>query len=821
MVLPILLGRSYSPFPYRSCGDARQSSQVHGGNPSSVRLKPHSIDYLLVGGGLASASAAATLRLEGATGAIAIISDEELAPYYRPPLSKQFLLGDIDAEALYICPESFYREHEIELILEAPVTGVDTEAHQVVAAGYGRFQYRKLLIATGGRPKPLLLRGADLEGIHYLRRRSDCEAIRRDARMGAKTAVVVGASFLGMEIAMSLMALGLHVTIIEADEIVLRHLESRDISDFFQKHAASQGASVLVRDEPSAFHGNSGHVREVEARSGRRVAADLVVISVGIIPNSEFLQQSGIALDAGLVLADEFLRTSAPDVYAAGDVASFYDPVFGMRRHIAHWDNSVKQGRLAAKNMLGRHLRYDEVSYFFCDVGDISFNVLGMPEEGNEKIKRGDLDKESVALFYLKDDVPRALFSVGRPTEETRTVEELIRYRINLHDTKDKLHDQSFSLDRLPIRTALILQGGGALGAFECGVVKALEENKIFPDIVAGVSIGALNGAIIAANPGHAAEALEAFWADLTVRAPFPLSGEVGRAFTSMGILAFGVPNFFKPRWMQPFNNQPLLPAEWISYYDTAPMKELILNYVDFSKLRTSPVRLLLGAVDVANAELEVFDSYVDDLTPDHVLASGSLPPGFPWTIIDGKAYWDGGIISNSPFDLVIDRCGPGGKHVFIVDLFAGRRELPKNMMEVMARRDEIFYSERIRNDRRLRETTSAYQTLVNMILTQTDPATANKIKQRPLYIELMGGGAATKFTRFVREGSNGEPSSRDYDFSEEAIRSNQLAGYELAKRTLGQSNVGEKRQTQHSVLVDDIVSAVDRGRPQKWPPAT
>ena len=226
-------------------------------------------------------------------------------------------------------------------------------------------------------------------------------------------------------------------------------------------------------------------------------------------------------------------------------------------------------------------------------------------------------------------------------------------------------------------------------------------------------------------------------------------------------------------------------PGNWTSLYDVSPMRELIAKYVDFPRLKASPVRLLVGAVNVASGELEVFDSYVDDMTPDHILASGSLPPGFPWAEINGQAYWDGGIISNSPLDIVIDRCGPDGKRVFIVDLYVGQRPLPTNLMEVMARRDEIVYSERVRNDLRLRELSTSYREMVDRILDYVDPATMAKIKQRPLYIELMGDGSATTITRFIRQGRDGEPSSRDYDFSDISICANQKQGYDLVKQTL------------------------------------
>jgi NTE family protein len=433
-------------------------------------------------------------------------------------------------------------------------------------------------------------------------------------------------------------------------------------------------------------------------------------------------------------------------------------------------------------------MRYDEVSYFYSDIDDISFSVLGAPEECDERIARGSIEAKSLALFYLKNDVPRALFSLGRPAEETRTVEGLVRYRVNLREVKDRLPDPEFALDRIPGQTVIILQGGGAMGAFECGVVKALEEEQIFPDIVAGMSIGALNGAIVASNPRRATGALEAFWSDLAVRIPFLPPGEASRAVAAMQILAFGVPNFFRPRWLSSFSSDAALPMYWTSYVDAAPMKELISTYVDFPALKSSPVRLMVGAVNVATAELEIFDSYVDDLTPDHILASCSLPPALPWTEIDGKAYWDGGIISNSPLDMVVDRCGPDGKRVFIVDLYSGRRALPANMLEVMARRDELVYAERIRSDLRFREMVGAYRGLIDWILAQVEPSAQTRIKQRPVYIELMGDGAPMDITRFVRAGSTGETSLRDYDFSKDAILANRADGYALVKKTLSQA---------------------------------
>jgi NTE family protein len=746
----------------------------------NMHAVPRHIDFVLVGGGVTAAIAAETLRAEGASGSILILSQEDVPPYHRPPLSKQALLSPDSERQIFVHPESFYREKAIDLRLNTRVASVDPANHTIKTATGEWIRYGHLLIATGATPKRLLVSGAALAGIHTLRRKTDAEMIRR-AAAEAKRAVVLGGSFLGVEIGMALVALGLDVTIVEFGARLLPYLESADLSADFQRYVESRGVSVVLNDTAVAFRGQD-HVEELETGSGRRIPCELAVICIGVLPATEFLQGSGIALENGRVVVDELLRTNAPEVFAAGDVVTFYDPVFARRRHIEHWDNAVKQGRLAARNMMGRRLPYDEVSYFFCSFGEIDFNMLGWPAETKERIGRGAIETRSFALFYLKDDVPRALFSMGRPADETRLVEGLIRYRVNVRAIKNRLSDPAFGLDHIPTQTALVLQGGGALGAFECGVVKALEEAQIFPDVVAGVSIGAFNGAIIASNPRHAAPALEAFWADLgvaTMELPSVCSERVAAA---LQISMLGAPNFFRPRWMQPVFSPDQFPLNWTSYYDTEPIKRLLSKYVNFAALKSSPVRLLLSAVNVCTAELEVFDSYVDDLTPDHILASGSLPPGFPWTVIDGKAYWDGGIISNSPIDLLIDRCGPDGKRVFIVDLFSGTSPLPTNMMEVLLRRDEIVYSERIRSDLRHRETVGAYRKLIDHLLTHLEPDEIAKIKHLPTYIQLMGDGAPTMITRFVRQGQTRDPASFDYDFSYRTIQAHQAEGYTMAK---------------------------------------
>ena len=350
----------------------------------------------------------------------------------------------------------------------------------------------------------------------------------------------------------------------------------------------------------------------------------------------------------------------------------------------------------------------------------------------------------------------------------------------------EKLSDPAFALEQIPNQTVLILQGGGAMGAFEGGVVRAFEEESVFPDIVAGVSIGAFNAAIIAGNPKNATAALKAFWDELAVNTPaWGGNDACENAFSSWYNLAFGAPKFFRPRWMNPMLALNQLPTSWTSFYDTSPAKALLARYVDFATLKRSPIRLLISAVDVESGELRVFDSCSDDLTPDHILASGSLPPGFPWTTIGGRHYWDGAIISNSPLEQVMERCGVAGKRVFIVDLFANARALPANMMEVLARRDEIGFAERINKDIQTRELVQDFRNLIQEILDHMEPEAIALMKQRPRYIQLMGDLAPIAITRILREGEIGEPSSRDYDFSKTAVEKNWQDGYTQAKTAL------------------------------------
>jgi len=740
------------------------------------------VDFLLVGGGLASATAAETLRAAGAQGSIAILCAENTLPYYRPPLSKEFLLKGPDQSKILIHDPSFYRDRGIEIHLGSPVRQVDVDGRRIETNGGDRFRFGKLLIATGATVHRLKVPGANLGGIHYLRTVNDALSLYQ-AMARAQRAIVIGASFLGMEIAASLVTRGVATTLIAKEDLVYEKLCSPEVSDFFVEYFRARGVDFIFREEVKEFWGTT-KIEGIVTSNGKRLPCDIVAIGIGVRPEVGFLADSGINVDGG-ILVDQYLETNQSGIYAAGDVANFYNPIARARYRAEHWDNAVKQGRLAAWNMLGERQSWRTVSYIFSDVFDVTFNVVGSTEEADERVVRGSVKDKSFSVLYLDNERLRGAFLLDQSLVEAKAAGALIANRSDVSATKAKLSDTGFPLNQAALQTVLVLQGGGALGAFECGVVKALEAWNIHADLVAGVSIGAFNAAIIAANPGKATHALEAFWRELSLDTPDIPNEELRRAISAFQSLLFGSPHFFRPRWFEPILSPAQLPTNWTSFYDPSPLKATLSDYVAFEKLRDSPVRLLLTAVDVETGRLTTFDSYVDEITPEHVLASGSLPPGFSWTTIAGRHYWDGGLVSNSPLDQVVEVGGLTGKNVFVVNLWANKRALPRTLPEVLGRRDEIVFAEKISRSIRTWEYIENYRKLVEEAMASLDPKKAEQIRKRPRYIETVGETCPMSVTRINREPVEGESVSRDYEFSRKSIEQHIADGYTLTAKTL------------------------------------
>ena len=309
-------------------------------------------ELIIVGGGLTAARAIKEYRAAGGAGGIALVSRESRLPYHRPALSKRYLRGESTADDTLVEPEGFYAANDVELVLGTDVSHVDTHEHTVAG-----LRYRKLLIATGSLPRQLHVPGSDLPGVFTLRTLEDSTAIREFAAQ-TRDAVVVGSGFIGMEVAASLTELGRDVTLVSRDSDLFAQLRSPEISEHLVTLYRGRGVEIIRSDEVHEFRGRS-RLDTVELHTGRELGAGLAVVGVGVQPAIAFLEGSGIATDDGVVV-DERFRTNVPNVYAAGDVARFHDPVFGRRRRIEHWSNANYQGAEVGKDprRRGRWLRH-------------------------------------------------------------------------------------------------------------------------------------------------------------------------------------------------------------------------------------------------------------------------------------------------------------------------------------------------------------------------------------------------------------------------------------------------------------------------------
>ncbi|MFA7530759.1 MAG: FAD-dependent oxidoreductase [Castellaniella sp.] len=761
-----------------------------GSRHSRTPPASESADFVIVGGGVAAVTAARTLRNEGARGSILMLSEEHTYPYQRPPLTKGFMRGVLQEAQLLQIDAQQYETEGIQVQLGRRIRQVDRKRHTVIDEDGRHIGYGKLLIATGARAHRLALPGADLKGVFTLRTIADAQAIQDWLKRHPGPIVIIGTSFIAMELATSFTQMGLDVSLIDREDRVFPRIHSPGLSAYFLERCRHFGITVWLNETLQKLQGRT-RVNAVATASGRKLECSTVIMATGTRPRTDFLEDSGLPIADGL-LVDTFLQTPDPDIFAAGDVASYPDGQ-GQRQRAMHWQNARSQGHTAARNMLGQRIPYAAVLHYYCDFLDFSFTFLGTSEEADAREARGSLDEPSFAEFYLRDDRIIGLFSTNRPPEETRTIKTLIGEGNHLGPARARLGDPGDALEDLARATIVILQGGAALGAFECGVLQAMNEAGIAPHVVGGVSIGAINGAIMAGNPDRYSSAVAAFWNDVGAHAPHPVPDPVSHSLALHGTLMWGIPEFFRPRWMAPPVHDEWWPAQWTSLYELTPLKSLLEKYVDFSTLASSPIRLIISAVDVDCGEQVFFDSHIDTLTADHVLASCSLPPLFPWTTIDGRRYWDGGIISNSPLEHVLDTCGADNKQVFLVDLFPGNRPLPTNLAEVMARRDQIIYGERIRNDAGVRALTSEFKALVDEVMLAVEPDMAARLRQRPRYVRLMGRGANTTLIRIVRDGSAREPLTAAFDFSMAAIQRHRREGYQIAQRHLAQIQAGPK----------------------------
>jgi 3-phenylpropionate/trans-cinnamate dioxygenase ferredoxin reductase component len=372
-----------------------------------------SVDYLLIGGGLAAGNCARWLREGGADGSILLVGREPDPPYNRPDLSKKYLRGEEPKEDVLFRPNEWWDEQNIELMTRTSVTRLDANERVATLQSGDEVRFGQALLATGSNVRRLPVEGGQLDGIHYLRTFGNSEAIRADAEQ-AESVVIVGGSFIGTEVAASLTAMGKKCAIVMQEEITLELPFGKDVGGFFHRLLEGKGVDIHGGDELARVEGDE-RVRKVVTKGGAELDADMVVIGVGVTPDVTLAKGAGLDLgERGGVKVSSRLEASCPDVYAAGDIAEYDSVVHGARLRIEHWDVAFNQGKTAALNMIGRNVNHEEIPYFFSDLADWSSMEYVGPGKGRT-VFRGSMEDGEFTAFYLGDDgVVTAALTVGR-----------------------------------------------------------------------------------------------------------------------------------------------------------------------------------------------------------------------------------------------------------------------------------------------------------------------------------------------------------------------------------------------------------------------
>jgi 3-phenylpropionate/trans-cinnamate dioxygenase ferredoxin reductase component len=378
--------------------------------------------FVIVGAGQAGGTAGGELREEGFDGRVVVIGEEPLPPYERPPLSKEYLRGEQPFESGFLRPEGWWKEHDVELRPGERVVQLDARARTVTLAGGEEIRFDRLLLATGARNREVSLPGRELDGVHDLRTAADADRIRDAASRGGR-AVLVGMGFIGAELAASLRTLGLDVAVIHPGETPLQRVVGPEIGRVVRDIHADHGVEMHFGERVASFEGGD-RVEAVVTSSGLRVECDFAVLGVGVRPNVEIADGTGIEVRDGIVV-DAGLETNVPGVFAAGDVAAHDHPRFGPIR-VEHWDNALKMGQHAARAMMGDKQPFDDPHWFWSDQFDVTMQMAGVARTWDEMVVRGSVEDRSFSAFLLADGRLSSTFSLNRPKDVRRSM-KLIR----------------------------------------------------------------------------------------------------------------------------------------------------------------------------------------------------------------------------------------------------------------------------------------------------------------------------------------------------------------------------------------------------------
>ena len=368
---------------------------------------------VIIGAGHAAGQAAASLRQAKYAGDITIVGDEAHIPYQRPPLSKAYLKGDQSADKVYLRAESFYADRDIAMKLSTRATAIDTTAKTVALSSDETLHYDHLLISTGSRPRKLSIDGSDLPGIHYLRTMDDVDGLR-DGMQADANLVIVGGGYIGLEVAAVGRELGLNVHVLEMEERILQRVTTPEMSAYYHQLHEGRGVNIHTNTAVTGFAGD-GKVQEVLC-GDKRFPADIVIVGIGIIPNTELAEAAGIVCDNGIVV-DDHCCTSDPNVYAAGDCTNHPNPLLDRRLRLESVPNAMDQARVSTANMLGDEKTYAAIPWFWSDQYELKLQMVGFSADGDAQVLRGDMASNQFAIFYLKDGKVVAADAVNSPKE--------------------------------------------------------------------------------------------------------------------------------------------------------------------------------------------------------------------------------------------------------------------------------------------------------------------------------------------------------------------------------------------------------------------
>ena len=369
---------------------------------------------VIVGGGHAAAQLISTLRQLNYPGDIVLLGEERWLPYQRPPLSKKYLAGELETERLYVKPKSFYQDRQVDLRLQTRVTSIDREARSLQTDDSHDLSYDKLVLALGARIRKLDIEGIDLDGVHYLRSLADVQAIKEDLKPGRRL-VVIGAGYIGLEVAAVSQGLGVDVTVVEQADRVMSRVVSAEISDFYQIEHTRRGIKLRLGTDVAALHGRK-RIKCVETRSGKELPADVVVIGVGVLPNTELAADAGLDVDDGIVV-DDRCQTSDPAIFAIGDCTRHPSAVYERMLRLESVQNAVEQAKTAGSNICGIESRYSEVPWFWSDQYDLKLQIAGLSEGYDDVVIRGNPADRSFACVYLREKRLIAVDAVNAPKD--------------------------------------------------------------------------------------------------------------------------------------------------------------------------------------------------------------------------------------------------------------------------------------------------------------------------------------------------------------------------------------------------------------------